>query len=168
MPEKQKFAFLVDGVVEAVRNYVPGREPEGLIAVTEATGPAGPGFSWDGATFAPPPPEDIPAEDLPGLVRQEGRRRLAALVAEYSDLERETWKGQLAEARIVVVDGGTSSLVEALASPRGLSATEMAQTIIAKDAALKAAIGPILAAQEALLNADPIPQDYRDASHWPS
>lgn len=166
MPEKQKYAVLADGIVTAVHRYVPGREPEGMIAVTEATGPAGPGFRWDGATFVPPPQEAIPAEDLPSLVRQEGRRRLAALVAGYSDLERETWKGQLAEARIVV-EGGSSPLVEALGVPRGLSAAEMAQVIIAKDAALKAAIGPILAAQEVLLNADPIPQSYRSDSWWP-
>lgn len=166
MPEKQKYAFVADGVVEAVRAYLPGREPDGLIAVTPATGPAGVGYTWDGSTFAAPSRPEIPAEDLPRRVRQEGRRRLAALVADYSDLERETWKGQLAEARIVA-DGGSSTMIEDLAQPRGLTPAEMAQLIIDKDAALKSAIGPILAAQEVLLNSDPIPQDYRDDSRWP-
>jgi hypothetical protein len=166
MTEKQKYAFLADGVVEAVRGYLPGRAPDGVIAVTPITGPAGVGFTWDGSTFTAPESPAIPASDLPALVRREGRRRLAALVSDYSDLERETWKGQIAEAQIVA-EGGTSALVNALAAPRGISAADMAQVIIAKDAALKASIGPILAAQEALLNADPIPQDYRNSSHWP-
>lgn len=166
MTQKREYAFINDGIVEAVRKYVPGRQPEGVVEVTTQTGAAGTGWSWDGSAFTAPPRPNIPASELPSLVRQEGRRRLAALVADYSDLERETWKGQLAEAQ-VVADGGTSTLVEALAAPRGLSAADMAQVIIAKDAALKAAIGPILAAQEALLSADPIPQDYHDAAHWP-
>lgn len=166
MTQKREYAFINDGLVEAVRKYVPGRQPEGVVELTTQTGAAGTGWSWDGSTFTAPPRPDIPAGDLPDLVRQEGRRRLAALVAGYSDLERETWKGQLAEAQIVA-GGGSSALIDALAVPRGVSAADMAQVVIAKDAALKAAIGPILAAQEALLNADPIPQDYHDAAHWP-
>ncbi|MEC7763393.1 MAG: hypothetical protein VX874_15935 [Pseudomonadota bacterium] len=166
MTQKRKYAFISDGAVAAVRKYVPGRQPEGVVEVTSQTGDAGTGWAWDGSTFTAPARPDIPAGDLPSLVRQEGRRRLAALVEDYTDLERETWKGQLAEAQLVA-DGGSSALISALAVPRGLSAADMAQVIIAKDAALKAAIGPILAAQEALLNADPIPQDYRDDTHWP-
>lgn len=99
-------------------------------------------------------------------IRAEGRRRLSLLVANYTDLERETWKGQLEEARAMLA-GGSSSLVDTLAAPRGLTSTQMAQLIVDKAEAFKAGSAAILAAQEALLNSDPIPADYRDDVHWP-
>ena len=135
-------------------------DPEGERHEVETLGFEIPA-SW--SETPPPPPVPVFTEED---VRREGAVRLDGLVSGYTRAERETWKGQLAGAR-VVLDGGTSALIDALAAARGITAAAMAQVILDKETALMAAIGPVLAAQETLLNADPIP-DPSDPVHWPA
>lgn len=149
--EKGSILATIDGTTLPVPDYAGNRHRR-MIAEWEAQGNTIPAYS--------PPAVTV------DMVRQEGARRLAALVADYTELERETWKGQLEEAR-VVLDGGSSDLLDTLAAPRSLTATEMATVIVGKADAFKTASGAILAAQEALLNMDPIPADYTDDTRWP-
>lgn len=68
-----RFAKVVNGRVEAVQVYDRSRAPEGLIEVTDATGPAAVGGAWDGSTFAPPP--------KPAMTADEARAKRDALLA---------------------------------------------------------------------------------------
>lgn len=51
----KKYAEIENGLVTSVRLYEEGRQPEGLVEVTDATGDAGVGCSWDGSKFIMPP-----------------------------------------------------------------------------------------------------------------
>lgn len=106
------------------------------------------------------------AERVGTSIRAEAARRLEPLRGNYTDAERETWKGQIVEAERVAA-GGESVMIETLAAPRGITSAKMAAVIIAKDAALKAASATVLAAQETLLAMDPMPEDYADDKWWP-
>ena len=51
----KRYAEIKDSMVTSVRLYDEGKQPDELTEVTEMTGPAGVGFSWDGSRFIAPP-----------------------------------------------------------------------------------------------------------------
>jgi hypothetical protein len=102
-------------------------------------------------------------------VRSEAARRIAALGAEYTSEERETWHVQVSEAKAIIVDRtAPAPLLSAIATARGLPIEVMAQLVLTKAQQLAAATGAILAAQAVLLAQEPIPDDYADDKQWPS
>ena len=107
----------------------------------------------------------IPAYVTDAEIRAEADRRIKALAPEYTEAERETWTPQVAEARNVIA-GGQSAALDLLAAPRGVTTEELAQVIIAKEAALFTASAAILAKQETLLRMSERPQGYTDDEWW--
>lgn len=101
------------------------------------------------------------------MVRQEAAMRLEMLGSPYQPQERETWHRQVEEAKAVLVDSTVSvPLLEARATARSLTKTQMAQIVLQKADEYAAAVGKILAAQDSLLATNPIPEDYRDDKYW--
>ncbi len=101
------------------------------------------------------------------MVRAEGARRLALLVAEYSDRERETWGQQIAEAAAFTADNtAVVPILSGVAAGRGVGVSDIAALVEQKSTEYAQASGQILGAQSALLRLDPIPQDYDADSHW--
>lgn len=107
-------------------------------------------------------------EKYESLVKGEGVRRLRALVAQYSDAERETWPPQVREAEAVLADPAASApLLGPLAQVRGITIAEMAQRVLTKADAFAGASGAILAAQKALLATSSPPENPTSDEHWP-
>lgn len=102
------------------------------------------------------------------MVRAEAARRMRALVASYSDAERETWAVQEEEAKAVLADAEADApLLSQLADADGITVAAMATKVMTNAGLFKAASGAILAAQRTLIAMDPIPSDFTDDSHWP-
>lgn len=103
-------------------------------------------------------------------VREEGARRLRALVDGYSAEERETWAQQEAEARSFISDNGASvPMIAALAAADNRTVGEMAARVVSHAESFKAAAATILARQRglcALARAGDAPFDYEDDRHW--
>ncbi len=99
-------------------------------------------------------------------VRAEAARRLAVVAGAYTPEERETWPIQIAEAEAYLADPTVSvPMLAALAVPRGMEVSQMANRVLTLRDALKLSTAAILAAQAALLAMDQIPPDYA-ADHW--
>lgn len=102
-------------------------------------------------------------------VRAEGARRLGLIASPYAPEERETWHEQVREAEAVTADPAASTpLLSARAAARGVTAADLAATVLSKRDAYRAAAGAVLGAQDAILALDPIPADFADDSRWPA
>ena len=98
---------------------------------------------------------------LTDKVRQEAAERLQSIAADYSEAERETWPTQIEEAEAVKADPNAAApFLRALAEAGGITPNAMADTILAKRDAFRAAAAVILAKQRTLLAMDPIPTDF--------
>lgn len=121
-----------------------------------------------------PEPDVQPERAKPGPatqqhVRFEAGRRIAALGAEYTPEERETWPVQVSEAKAIMADAAAlAPLLSAIATARVVPIEAMAQVVLTKAQQLAAATGAILAAQAVLLAQEPIPDDYADDKYWPA
>lgn len=99
-------------------------------------------------------------------VRAEAARRLAIVAGAYTPEERETWPIQIAEAEAYLADPTASvPMLAALAIPRGMEVSQMADRVLTLRDTLKLSTAAILAAQATLLAMDPIPSDFT-ADHW--
>lgn len=109
----------------------------------------------------------VPAPPAPEEIRAECARRMAALVAQYSAEERETWPIQVAEAQAVMA-GQTEGLVmlPELAAARGLPVATFAGAVLQVANATKAATAHLLGAQAKMLAMAEIPNDYADDRWW--
>lgn len=104
---------------------------------------------------------------LSDKVREELQRRLTAIASEYSEAERETWPTQIKEAEAVKADpSAVVPLVQALADADGITADAMADKILAKRDAYRAAAATLLANQRKLLATDSIPTDFDSDVYW--
>lgn len=110
---------------------------------------------------APPPPP--PTTDA---VRAECARRMAAIVAQYSPEERETWPIQVAEAQAVLAGGAEALMLAPLAAARGLPLAVFAGAVVQTANATKAATAKLLAAQARMLALPEIPSDFADDKWW--
>ena len=114
--------------------------------------------------------DTAPAITITALhVRAEAARRLDAFVSIYTPQERETWHGQIHEARAYEADNTASTpFLSARAAKRGVSVATLAQDVLTKAAAFAAYSGDVLGAQDTLIAISPVPQDFEDDKHWPS
>src|SRR6056297_1409048 len=104
---------------------------------------------------------------LTDRVRQEGAERLQAVAADYSEAERETWPTQIEEAEALKADPNAAApLVRTLADADEITPDAMADAILAKRDAYRAAAAVILAKQRTLLAMDLIPTDFDHDKWW--
>lgn len=98
---------------------------------------------------------DMTAEEMPAEMARQSAAMRQRVRDSYSEAmrpiseaypleEREGWPEQI-EAAKVVTAGGVSDLIDVLAAPRGLSAAEMAQTILQKQAGYRVIYGAMTA-----------------------
>lgn len=99
-------------------------------------------------------------------VRAECARRLSAVVAGYTQEERETWPVQIAEAKAVAAGATDAPMLSALAAARGLSLAAFAAAVLQVTAATTVATASLLAAQARLLAMPAIPADYTADEWW--
>lgn len=115
--------------------------------------------------FAPPPTVDAQRPNKLFQINQQFEQAMQALVAQYPQLERESWPQQEKEARVWVdylnATSGTTTaattatapatpLLDALAQARGVTKDQLAKTIIAKADAFAAAAGALIGKRQAL------------------
>lgn len=108
--------------------------------------------SWGGSDWAvrAKTPEELAQEfaahqaDMRQRVRDSYSEAMRPISEAYPLEEREGWPEQI-EAAKVVTAGGVSDLIDVLAAPRGLSAAEMAQTILQKQAGYRVIYGTMTA-----------------------
>jgi hypothetical protein len=111
------------------------------------------------------------------MVETEADRRITEKVTlltgrAYSAAERATWPEQTLEAITYTNDPTTDvallPVISGLAATEGVSMGEYVTRVMQRRAAFIAISTPILAAQNAILAMDPIPDDYNDNSRWPA
>ena len=111
------------------------------------------GWSYDGTTFAAPPPSPRDfAEEQASLyeaTKQAYSRAMRPISTEYPAEEREGWAEQVAAAQEVLA-GGQNDLIDALCAPTGETATEMANIIILKRQQYLAMYGAVTAVRRYL------------------
>jgi len=106
-------------------------------------------------------------EILTDKIRQEGAERLQSIAADYSEAERETWPTQIEDAEALKANPNAAApLVRSLATADSITPDAMADAILAKRAAYRAAAAVILAKQRTLLAMDPIPTDFDHDKWW--
>lgn len=102
------------------------------------------------------------------MVRDEGARRLAVIASAYRPEERETWHKQLAEAKAYSLDAlVVTPFLSAMAAGSGETRAQIVTRILANDLAFSIASGTVIGSQRALIEMDPIPEDYAtNESYW--
>jgi len=145
----------------------PAYEANGLFEVTVDPEPDAPGRIVDPGPIEDrdgrpvqtwlvrdPAPEEVEAERQARLTRAKRlyRDSMSPISAIYPADERDGWQEQLGAAQEVLA-GGTSALVDTLAAVKGVTAAEMAQTIIAKRDQYRALYGAATARLSAARNA---------------
>lgn len=106
----------------------------------------------------------VPDED----VRSYAANLLRIVSHPYSEEERETWEEQKKDAEEFLKNPGADApYVKYLATVKGISEKEVAETIVRKAKELKHLRASILAAQEALIRSEPTPLNYMDKKYWP-
>lgn len=141
-----KYAYLDGSTVEYVLVFEPGSQTEGGIEVTDETGPAGVGYTWDGAAFVPPVQPVVPVTIE--QVKSEAERRILALCPEWRQ------RNLTAQAVVLAKKGATNWTTEEQAA---WDAGE----------ALWTQIKAIRDASDVIEAMDPIPQDYTADGYWP-
>jgi len=106
-------------------------------------------------------------EILTDKIRQEGAERLQSIAADYSEAERETWPTQIEDAEALKANPNAAApLVRSLATADSITPDAMANAILAKRDAYRAAAAVILAKQRTLLAMDLIPTDFDHDKWW--
>jgi len=108
-----------------------------------------------------------PALPLAEQVRRESARRLRALALPYTPEERETWAQQVREAEALDANpAAPAPFLEQRAAARGVTAPELADTVLGLAAAYATQAGIIMGAYDKLIAMDPIPADFRADAYW--
>lgn len=88
--------------------------------------------------------------DLQARVNSQYAQRMNEVALPYPQYERESWPIQLQEAQALAVDPTASTpWIDACAAQRGLECSELAQRILAKDAAYRFISGQLTGARQA-------------------
>ena len=104
--------------------------------------------------FAPPPTVDAQRPNKLFQINQHFEQAMAELVAQYPQMERESWPQQEKEARAYLADPTAATpLLDALATARGVAKDVVAQKIVAKADAFAAAAGALIGKRQALEDA---------------
>lgn len=130
---------VVVNVIEVVQGQIPDFAKDWPVAPT-----AGPGWTYDGSTFAAPV---APAPDA-ALVKAEAYRRIVAIVPEWRQ------RNLTARASILAEKGRAN-----------WSAGELAEWDAGS--AIWEDVAAIRAASDVIEALDPIPADFADDTHWP-
>ena len=116
----------------------------------------------------------VERDRLHRLVNEQYAKRMSAVALPYPQYERESWPIQLQEAQALVADPAAAApWIGACAAQRGLECGELAQRILAKDAAYRFISGQLTGARQAHEDAINAQQDlevlrsYDETQGWP-
>ena len=132
-----------------------------------------------------PVPEPGPEPELPTIeqvkadlqvrVNSQYAQRMSAVALPYPQYERESWPIQLQEAQALAADPAAATpWIDACAAQRGLERGELAQCILAKDAAYRFISGQLTGARQAHEDAIEALQElealrsYDETQGWPA
>ncbi|MGD9756438.1 MAG: hypothetical protein AB7U71_02820 [Comamonas sp.] len=133
-------------------------------------------IDWTQRKAAPTAAEMLQVERdrLHRLVNEQYAQRMSAVALPYPQYERESWPIQLQEAQALVADPAAAApWIGACAAQRGLECGELAQRILAKDAAYRFISGQLTGARQAHEDAINAQQDlevlrsYDETQGWP-
>ena len=133
-------------------------------------------IDWTQRKAAPTAAEMLQVERdrLHRLVNEQYAKRMSAVALPYPQYERESWPIQLQEAQALVADPAAAApWIGACAAQRGLECGELAQRILAKDAAYRFISGQLTGARQAHEDAINAQQDlevlrsYDETQGWP-
>lgn len=122
-------------------------------------------IDWAQCKAAPTAAEllQVERDRLHRLVNEQYAQRMSAVALPYPQYERESWPIQLQEAQALVADPAAATpWIDACAARRGLECSELAQRILAKDAAYRFISGQLTGARQAHEDAINALQDLAD------
>ena len=109
-------------------------------------------IDWTQCKAAPTAAEllQVERDRLHRLVNEQYAQRMNAVALPYPQYERESWPMQLQEAQSLAADPAAATpWIDACAAQRGLECSELAQRILAKDAAYRFISGQLTGARQA-------------------
>lgn len=122
-------------------------------------------IDWTQCKAAPTAAEllQLERDRLHKLVNEQYAQRMSAVALPYPQYERESWPIQLQEAQALAADPAAATpWIDACAARRGLERSELAQRILAKDAAYRFISGQLTGARQAHEDAINALQDLAD------
>ena len=133
-------------------------------------------IDWAQCKAAPTAAEllQVERDRLHRLVNEQYAKRMNAVALPYPQYERESWPIQLQDAQALAADPAAATpWIDACAAQRGLERGELAQRILAKDAAYRFISGQLTGARQAHEDVINALQDlealrsYDETQGWP-